>query len=174
MTLPPNSLRPAGREDSPGLARSRRNGVRAVALFEVGKGTVALFAAIGLLWLGHEGVARLIDQLNNHLHLNPASRTPHVFVALAQDLTNAHLQLLSAGVLVYVATRVIEGWGLWHARRWAEWFSVASGAVYVPFELVELARGVTVLKAGMLLANIAIVAYMARVLRAQSPSPRRR
>jgi uncharacterized membrane protein (DUF2068 family) len=145
-------------------------GVRLVAMLEIAKAVVALLAAFGLLWAVHAGAARLVDELASHLHLNPAGRAPHVLADVAQDLTNAHLRLLSIGVLVYVATRLIEGWGLWYGRRWAVWFSVASGAIYLPFEVYELARGVSLLTVCALLVNLAVVAYMARVL--WSPRPR--
>ena len=54
---------------------------------------------------------------------------------------------------------------------WAAWFSVASGLVYVPFELVALAQGASALKLALLAANLAVVVYMASVLRAQQAHP---
>ena len=156
-----------GMEQATHEPSASRRGVRAVALLEAAKGALALLAALGLVWAVHEGAARLFDELAGHLHLNPAKGTPRVLAAWAQDLTSTRLQLLSAGVLAYAAIRAVECWGLWHGRRWAEWFSVASGAVYLPFELYELAQGVSVLKLCTLLANVVVVAYMASVLRAQ-------
>lgn len=39
-----------------------------------------------------------------------------------------------------------------------------SGRVYVPFELYELAKGVTALKVATLVIILIIVAYMSRIL----------
>ena len=139
-------------------------------MLEIAKAAVALLAALGLLWAVHAGAARVVDELASHLHLNPAGRTPHVLADAAHDLTNARVRMLSLGVLVYVATRLVEGWGLWNGRRWAAWFSVASGAIYLPFEVYELAQGASILKVCTLLVNLAVVGYMARVLR--SPQQR--
>jgi uncharacterized membrane protein (DUF2068 family) len=53
---------------------------------------------------------------------------------------------------------------LWYGRRWAEWLAVASGGIYVPAEIYELARGPSALKATTLAVNVGIVAYMAWTL----------
>jgi uncharacterized membrane protein (DUF2068 family) len=142
-------------------------GVRLVALLEAAKGAVVLVAGFGILEALHVGAARLCDELAGHMHLNLAKGTPRVFADLAADTSNKQLQLLAAAAFAYVAIRAIEAYGLWNRRRGAEWFSVASGLVYVPFELVELARGASALKVALLVANLALVAYMASVLRAQ-------
>ena len=48
--------------------------------------------------------------------------------------------------LTYSAIRFTEAYGLWRERRWAEWLSAVSGAIYLPFEIYELAGGITPLK----------------------------
>jgi uncharacterized membrane protein (DUF2068 family) len=58
-----------------------------------------------------------------------------------------------------------EAYGLWRERRWAEWLAATSGAIYVPFEIYELTRGVSPIKLAMLALNVAIVLYMVAALR---------
>jgi len=65
---------------------------------------------------------------------------------------------------VTASLRFIEALGLWFHRVWAEWLAALSGGVYVPFEIYELAKGVTVLKVATMVINLIIVAYMSRVL----------
>lgn len=152
---------------APSLTARSAAGVRLVALLEAAKGAVVLVAGLGVLEAVHVGAAQFFDELAAHMHLNLAKGTPRVFADLAADTSNRQLQLLAAAAFAYVAIRAVEAYGLWNRRRWAEWFSVASGLVYVPFEIVELARGPSVLKVAMLVANLALVVYMAIVLRAQ-------
>jgi uncharacterized membrane protein (DUF2068 family) len=71
-------------------------------------------------------------------------------------------------VVVYALVRFIEAYGLWRARRWAEWLAAVSGAIYVPFELYELSRGLSWLKLAALTANLAVVAFMLLSLRSRS------
>jgi uncharacterized membrane protein (DUF2068 family) len=147
---------------SPGAAT---RGVRLVALLEAAKAAVVVVAGFGLLVAVHEGAAHLADALVGHLHLNPARSAPRIFIDLARDAGNAHLRLLAAGAFAYALIRACEAYGLWHGRRWALWLSVASGAVYVPFEAYALATGFDRLKLAMLLVNLGVVVYMAVELR---------
>ncbi len=153
--------------------KSRRaaRGVRLVALMEAAKGAVVLIAGVGLLEVTHVGAAQFVDDLVGHMHLNLANGTPRVFADLANNTSDRQLQLLAAAAFAYVVVRAAEAWGLWNRRRWAAWFSVASGLVYVPFELVALAQGASALKLTLLAANLAVVVYMAGVLRAQQAHP---
>jgi uncharacterized membrane protein (DUF2068 family) len=68
--------------------------------------------------------------------------------------------LAALGATAYAGVRFIEAYGLWRARPWAEWFAAVSGAVYLPFELVEVYRTLNWISLGVLLVNAAIVAVM--------------
>ena len=139
--------------------------MRAVALFEAFKGTLALFAACGLFYLIPHDLRHIAVELAGRLHLNPGKRYPSVFIRILEDTSNAHLWLIGSLVLVYALVRFVEAYGLWRARRWAEWLAALSGAIYVPFELYELSRGFSWIKVAALALNLAIVVFMACALR---------
>ena len=134
--------------------------LRTIAVFETAKGALVLLVGFDLLSLIHHDIQQAVEHLLTHTHLNPASRYPHIFIDLANQLTNTRLLLIAAGAGVYSLARFIEAYGLWRARRWAQWFAAASGAIYVPFELFELYERVTWLSLGALTLNLAIVAFM--------------
>jgi uncharacterized membrane protein (DUF2068 family) len=134
--------------------------LRTVAVFEAAKGALILLVAFDLLSLVHHDIQQAAEHLLTHTHLNPASRYPHIFIDVANHLTNTRLLLIAGGTGVYSLARFIEAYGLWRARRWAQWFAAASGAIYVPFELFELYERVTWLSLGALTLNLAIVAFM--------------
>jgi uncharacterized membrane protein (DUF2068 family) len=135
-----------------------------VALFEAGKGLIIILAGCGLLTLIHAGAQDVAETLITHFHLNPASRFPHIFLDVAAHLDDTRLWLMAGFALVYASLRFIEAFGLWFHRAWAEWFAALSGAVYVPFELYEMAKGYSPLKLITLSLNLMIVLYMSRVL----------
>lgn len=139
--------------------------LRAVALFEAAKGTLVLLAGFGLLTLVHHDLGRIAEQLVRHLHLNPASHLPRVFISAASEVTGSRELLFAAGAALYAGVRLVEAWGLWFHRRWAEWFAAASGAIYVPFEVRELVLRPGWLSALLLAANLAVVAVLVRALR---------
>jgi uncharacterized membrane protein (DUF2068 family) len=134
--------------------------LRIVAMFELAKGLLVLVAGLGLLAFVHRDVQEVAEELLLHLHLNPASRIPGIFVALAERVSSMDLWVLALGAVVYAAVRIAEGYGLWFDREWAEWLGAASGLIYVPFELYELARGVTALKVATFGVNLLVVAVL--------------
>jgi uncharacterized membrane protein (DUF2068 family) len=138
--------------------------VRAVALFEAAKGVLVLLAGLGSLVLLHEDVQHLAELLVGHLHLNPARRLSHLFFATAAALTEAHLRILALVAVVYAAVRFVEAWGLWRARRWAEWFAAASAGIYLPLEAYELYASATWMSLGILLINLLVVGVMLHAL----------
>lgn len=138
--------------------------VRAVALFEGAKGALVFLAGFSALSLIHHDVQRLAEQLVAHLHLNPASRYPRIFIEATAHLTDARLWLLAILAGAYGLIRFVEAYGLWRGKRWAEWFAAVSGAIYIPFELYELFKGAIWLSLGALLANVFIVGVMIDVL----------
>lgn len=145
-------------------ALNAARGVRVVAALEAAKGGAVLLAGFGLLGVVDEGAAQAADALVAHLHLNPAKGIPRIFLAALSEVSNRDLQWLALGAVVYAVLRLAEAFGLWRGRAWAAWLSVASGAIYVPFELYELAHGVTTLRVATLLVNLGVVVYMLHAL----------
>ena len=80
--------------------------------------------------------------LTAHIHsatpVIPAGRLPSLTLR-TQLLWGARVRLLVLFAAGYGIVRGVEAYGLWHARRWAEWFAALSGGIYVPFEIYELA-----------------------------------
>uniref|UniRef100_UPI0039C911CE DUF2127 domain-containing protein n=1 Tax=Horticoccus sp. 23ND18S-11 TaxID=3391832 RepID=UPI0039C911CE len=147
------------------LNRPLRTGVRTVALFEAGKGALVLVAGLGLLTLIDRDVQEMAEHVVRLSHLNPASHYPHIFVEAASHVTNQRLWWLAAAAAAYAVVRGVEAFGLWHGRRWAEWFALVAGALYIPVEIYEIFHHVTWLKVAVFAVNAGIVLAMAYALR---------
>jgi uncharacterized membrane protein (DUF2068 family) len=141
-----------------------RRGEQLVAVFEAAKGLLVLIVGFGLLSVVHRDLEQVAEQLVGHFHLNPASRYPRIFLDVADRFADLRMWLLAVFAFGYASLRLAEAFGLWRGRRWAEWLAAASGAIYVPIEIYELFTGPSWIKVATLTANIAIVAYMSRVL----------
>jgi uncharacterized membrane protein (DUF2068 family) len=145
---------------------STRTAVRGVAIFEAAKGLLVLIVGFDLLRPFHRDVQFNAEEMVRHLHLNPASRFPHIFVEATTRFEGMSLTPLALGAAAYALVRFVEAYGLWRQRRWAEWFAAASGAIYIPFEIRHLLfHHHRVLTALILAANIVIVGVMVRALR---------
>jgi uncharacterized membrane protein (DUF2068 family) len=140
-------------------------GLRTIAALEAGKGVLVLLVGLGLLGLVHRDVEAFAEALVRHLHLNPSSRYPRVFLALSARLTDAWLWALSAGSALYAGLRFAESFGLWRDKRWAKWLGAASGAIYVPFEIAGIVQKLDLLRVISVVVNLAVVAYLLNSLR---------
>jgi len=154
----------APRERTPNLRGWFGTELRIVAVYELAKGLLVLLAGLGLLAFVHRDIQDVAEELLLHLHLNPSSRIPGIFLRLVERVSNVDMWFLALGALTYAAVRIAEGYGLWFDRAWAEWLGVASGLIYVPFEIYELAHGVTTLKVATFGINLLVVAILADAL----------
>lgn len=137
-----------------------RRAIRAVAFVEAFKGAVVLLAATGLLALVHKDLNDLGVCLVEYTHMNPASRYPHIFLDAVAHIDQPRLLWLAAGAGAYAAIRLVEAYGLFWQRAWAEWLAALSGGVYVPLEVAELVHRPSSLGAVVFVANVAVVAVM--------------
>lgn len=134
-----------------------------VASFEALKGLLAL-AAGGLLLL-HSDLHRLAIRLVQDIHLNPADHYPALFIQACDQLQQGPLSLLALGAAAYAGLRFVEAYGLLRQASWAELLAALSGALYLPFELVECLRRPDTLTLSLLLTNLLVVAVMVQALR---------
>jgi uncharacterized membrane protein (DUF2068 family) len=140
------------------------NGVRrlrAIAVFEALKGLLVLAAGLGLLSLIHKDLESAADRLLHIVHVSPGSHLGAIFVRAAQQMNDARLWMAAAAAMAYSAVRLIEAYGLWKARVWAEWLALVSACLYLPWEVLEVARHSGLYRWAMLLTNFAIVWFMA-------------
>jgi uncharacterized membrane protein (DUF2068 family) len=72
----------------------------------------------------------------------------------------SHLYGYGVAVAGYAAINGIEAYGLWRARRWAEYLTLVEVAVLLPLEIHELTVRVSPLKIVTLVLNLAVVAYL--------------
>ena len=134
-----------------------------VAVFGALKGVLVLSAGLGLLSLVHHDLQAAAERLVRHSHLNPAHHYPRIFIEAASHTNDSRLRSLAALAILYAAMRLIEAYGLWHMRVWAEWFAIIAGSVYLPVEVYEMFRRVTGMRGIVLLTNLSIVAYLVYV-----------
>lgn len=139
--------------------------LRAVASIELTKGVVVLLAAFGVLFVVHRDPWDLADSLLRLVHVSPDGHFAQVFLNWADTLTDAKLWTVAAVAIAYSLLRFVEGYGLWFARAWAEWIALISGSLYLPFEIYKVIHRQSALHIAILVVNLAIVVYMAYLLK---------
>jgi uncharacterized membrane protein (DUF2068 family) len=70
------------------------------------------------------------------------------------------LYLVGVAIAVYAVLEGTEAVGLWLGKRWAEYLTFLATIIFVPYEVYELAKGVSALKVLALVLNLAVAAYL--------------
>lgn len=84
-------------------------------------------------------------------------------LSAATKALHAHagtLNLVAIGLVVYGLLEFVEGAGLWLAKRWGEYLTVIITAAFLPYEVSELLKSVSVTKVGAFLINVVAVVYL--------------
>jgi uncharacterized membrane protein (DUF2068 family) len=125
------------------------------------KGLVVLLAGFGVLSLVHRDVWDVAESFLEWLNVDPDTRYAKVFLNLADQVTDTKLWAVALVAAAYSSLRFIEAYGLWGEKAWAEWLALISGAIYLPFEVYELARRPDWIRLTILVVNLAVVLFMA-------------
>jgi len=141
--------------------------LRSIAVFEAVKGLLAIAAACGILSLRHTDLHVVADAFLRKHAIDPEQHYTRLFIESVAKVTNHHVGQIVALSLVYALIRLVEGYGLWNGKHWAEWFAVISAGIYLPLEFQHFAHHATFVTAGVILFNIVIMLYLAMLLNQQ-------
>jgi uncharacterized membrane protein (DUF2068 family) len=76
------------------------------------------------------------------------------------DLRATTLHVLLYTALLYAVVETIEAVGLWKEQRWAEYLTVLATAGFLPLEVHELLKRVTVVRVSALVVNVALIVWL--------------
>ena len=143
-------------------ARSKRHhtGIALIAGFKFLKGVLLAAVGLGLLKLVHADIATMFSQLLEILHLDADSRVLHALLLKVDALQPKNVLTVSVVSLAYAGLLLTEGLGLWFERAWAAYLTVIATSLFIPFELYEIVKRVTVPRIAVLLLNLVIVLYL--------------
>jgi len=133
--------------------------------FKLIKGLLLLVVGFGALHLLHKDIEDVTAAWATHLHLDAGNRYVDAALGKLLSLDDRKLKAISAGTFFYAALLSTEGTGLLLRKRWAEYFTIIVTGSFIPLELYELVRRVTVPRVVFLVINVAVVWYLVVVLR---------
>jgi uncharacterized membrane protein (DUF2068 family) len=158
---------------SPASPAPRHRGDRLIELigaFKLVKAALLIAGSVGALYALDPDVRHWLQTIAADADRARITR----WIAKAGALDPVRLRELGFGGLFYAGLFLVEGIGLLRRRRWAEWMTIIITGSFVPLEVYELVEGRSVVKALVLVANLAIVAYLvARRMRDRREHQRR-
>jgi uncharacterized membrane protein (DUF2068 family) len=150
---------------SPRIRSKRDPWLLLIGIFKLVKGISLLIVAFGLLRLLHRDVAEVTQHWIEVLRVDPDNRFIHRALVKVFNVTPRQLKELSAGTLIYSAIFLTEGTGLLARKHWAEYMTLISTGLFIPLELYEIYRHLTLIKLGVTAVNVLIVWYLAARIR---------
>jgi len=136
-----------------------------IGVFKLVKGVSLLILAVGLLHLLHRNVAAVAEHWIELLRVDPENRYIHRLLLRIFNVTPKQLKELSAGTFIYSAIFLTEGTGLLTRKHWAEYMTLISTGLFIPLEVYEIYRHITIARLAVTLVNALIVVYLAMRLR---------
>lgn len=138
-----------------------------IGAFKLIKGLLLVVVALGALQLVHKDAATIIAAWAAHVHIDSNNRYIDRVLRVMLSLDDHKLRAISAGVFCYAALLLTEGTGLLLRYHWAEYFTVIVTGSFLPLELYELVKRLTITRMVVVALNAAIVWYLIRRLASQ-------
>src|SRR6201996_2915519 len=134
--------------------------LRTIALYKLVKVMLLLGVAYGELRLRD---ASLAAKLLSWAQARPYGLEHRIVGQLLEwfgSLSVSRIHALRIVTLAYAAVFAVEGIGLWMEKRWAEWLTTIITASLIPLEVWEFFHRPNFGKAAVVIANVAVVAYL--------------
>jgi uncharacterized membrane protein (DUF2068 family) len=150
------------------MAQSRPLGLFIIGLYKIGK--ASLFAGLGIVMLKlvNHDVDEVFLDLISRLHIDAEHRFIQNILSRLSLIDNHTLHEVSIVCFTFAFLLFVEAFGLLRQKVWAEFLTVAETALFIPFELYEIIRHITITKSAILVVNCVIVIYLLREIMRKS------
>ena len=142
-----------------------RRALTAIALFKLFKATLLVVVGVGAERMLHHDVQTTLIHWARAVRVDPDDRILQSILGRVARISPRQVKEISLGLFFYAALFATEGIGLLLKKRWAEYLTVISTALLLPLEVLEVVRHPHVGRVVVLVANVAIVIYLALQLK---------
>ncbi len=120
--------------------------------------------AVGLSLYKHFGadIEEALTVMAVNLNLDADNRFIGAVIGRAGMMGSGMMKLMVGVILFLGVLNFFECAGLYLRQRWAEWTTVFTTGVFIPFEVYELLDEITIFRTVILVINIAVVYYLAK------------
>ena len=151
---------------SQSLSRPRRHNrwLMLIAAYKFVLALVFVAVGVGALRMLHKDIGDLVAKMADHLRFNPESRIVNFILDRASLLDDPLLRRIGATAFCYAGLGMLEGIGLYLEKVWAEYLTLGVTASFLPWELFEVFRRVTWIRASLLVVNAMVFFYLLKLV----------
>jgi uncharacterized membrane protein (DUF2068 family) len=135
-------------------------GFIAIAILKLVKGVLLLAVGVGALSLIHKDATEVIKHWAHVFQVEMHSKWIQKWVVHIGLVRQRDLALIVTTTVSYSALLLTEGVGLLMEQVWAEYMTAIITASFIPIEVYELIRHVTLARGCVLAVNMVVVAYL--------------
>lgn len=138
-----------------------RAGLVVIAAYKLLGALLFIAIGVGALRLLHKDIDDVMwHALIDVLHWNPESRFVNFIFEKGELLNDPLLKRIGFAAFCYATVGMFEAVGLYLEKTWGEFLTLFITASFLPIEIHELIRRLTWVRAGLLIANLAVLLYM--------------
>ncbi len=135
-----------------------------IAAFKLAQALLFVVMGVGARGLLHKDIGDLLASLAHHLRFDPESRFVDFILDRASIVNDRLLRRISLALFSYAAVSMVEGIGLYLEKTWAEYLTLGITASFLPWEILEVFRRLTLMRCGLLLVNLMVFFYLLKVI----------
>lgn len=135
-----------------------------IATYKVLQAVLFGLIALGARHLLHKDASDELGTLADHLRFNPESGLVNFILDKASLLNDPLLVRIGLVAFSYSAISLIEGIGLYFEKAWAEYLTLLITASFLPWEIFEIFRRITIPRVSLLAANLLVFFYLLQLI----------
>jgi uncharacterized membrane protein (DUF2068 family) len=135
-------------------------GLLMIGLFKLLEAVFFFLVGVGAIHFLHHDLGDAATRLAERLRFDLDGRMMSWVMDHLDDITAHRLKQIGAATFFYAGLRITEGVGLVMEKVWAEYLTVGVTISFLPWEMYEIGRKLDWLRVGLLLVNLAVLAYL--------------
>src|ERR1035437_3592215 len=139
-----------------------------IAAYKLVQALLFIAIGVGALRLLHKDIGDVLGQLADRLRFNPESKFVNFILDRASLINDPMLRRIGAAAFCYATLSMVEGIGLYFEKAWAEYLTLAITASFLPWEIFEIIRRLTITRVGLLVANVLVFIYLMQLVTARN------
>jgi uncharacterized membrane protein (DUF2068 family) len=149
--------------------RQRHNpGLLIISALKLGQALLFFAVGVGALRLLHKDIGDVLEKLAYHLRFNPESRLINFLLVKSSILDERLLKRIVEVFFIYAGLDLVEGIGLYLEKTWAEYLTLGITASFLPWEVFEIFRKLTLIRVSLLTVNILVFLYLFSLVTART------
>src|ERR1017187_253063 len=142
------------------VAKHHDSGLLMIGLLKLIEAVFFFLVGVGAIHFIHRDLGDAATRLAERLRFDPDRRMVAWVLDHLDDITAHRLKQIGIATFFYAGLRVAEGVGLLLEKVWAEYLTVGVTVSFLPWEVYEICRRPDLLRVGLLITNLIVLAYL--------------